>query len=298
MSIDHKLAFLWINAPVKKEHSISLRLAVLLSCMLLASTVSLANLGGGGDGWSSWLQSKPGNNRTGSNITTVGIQYKPVIPSTLFETGPVSFIDDNWNIKLTPTLGHSYGMVIRKGFTDRFSLEVGINQILRNYDIQASFNDTVYEGKGNFKFVGYEIPLQGLIYVRLGERMYMNNAFGLSLDMFASDIQTSDEYFRNYTATSAWLQLGMIANVGFEYRTEKSGFFYLGGSLHRPFSQIARTFMTFEAQGRYFEQEIPLIGNYLTIDLRYFFHEDAEKKTNRSKKKKKKKKSGGDTGKS
>lgn len=222
-----------------------------------------------------------GQNQTNSNIKTVGLQYKPIVPSELFNTGPSIFTDEEWDVTITPLLGHSYGMVIRNGFTDRFSLEVGINQTLRDYRVEAAVNDTAFSGKSIFRLVGYEIPVQGLVYVRLSERMYMNNAFGLSFNMFASDVETSDEFFYIRALRSRWLQLGLTANVGFEYRTESSGFFYLGASLHRPLTSIASTYMRYEAVGRRIEQSLPLNGNYLTIDLRYFFHEEADKKKRR-----------------
>jgi hypothetical protein len=271
--------------PVKRKGPSIFLPSIALLLMLSVSTMGAIGGGGGVEGLGGLLTSSGyllplGNSNPGSNITTVGIQYKPVIPSQLFQTGPAVFQDTNWNITLTPELGHSFGMVIRKGFTDRFSLEVGINQTVRKYKIAASFNDTAhYTGKKDFRFLGYEIPIQGLVYVRLGERVYMNNAFGLSLDMFPTDIATSDEFFLNETVPLHWLKVALIANVGFEFRSEENGFFYIGGSLHRPFSKIATTRMTYlPADGGVYRQTTSLIGNFLTIDLRYFFHEDAEKK--------------------
>ncbi len=217
--------------------------------------------------------------KTKSNITAVGIQYKPIVPSSMFNTGPVTHVDTSWDITLTPELGHSFGMVIRKGFTDKYSLEVGINQVVRHYSLKASFEDSTFSGKETFKLVGYEVPLQGLLYVRLGEKVYMNNAFGISLDMFASPVDTKDYNFTSETIPRSWIQLGLIANVGFEYRSEKSGFFYLGGSLHRPFARMAGMKMTYYPEiGHTSKVWIDLVGNYLTIDFRYFFHADPEKK--------------------
>ena len=57
--------------------------------------------------------------------TTVGFQYKPIVPSDIFNSGPDVLNQDNWNVSIQPKFSHTYGMVIRHGLSDRWSIEGG-----------------------------------------------------------------------------------------------------------------------------------------------------------------------------
>ena len=105
----------------------------------------------------------------------------------------------------------------------------------------------------------------------------MNNALGLSIDMFPSDVITSASYFLHSSRRTSFINPALLANLGFEYRTEKSGFFYVGASYHRPFSKFMSTKVKYDSNNKIAEAETMLTGSYLTIDFRYFFPETPEK---------------------
>jgi hypothetical protein len=67
-----------------------------------------------------------------------------------------------------------------------------------------------------------------------------------------------------------------LATLGFEWRT-KSQIVYLGGIYHRPFNDIELVMPKVELILIQRRVIYPVSGNYLTIDLRYFFHEDPER---------------------
>jgi len=211
--------------------------------------------------------------------TTVGIQLKPIVPNTLFNSGPNSFNDENWSVDIRPNFSTTFGMVIRHGLTDRWSIEGGISYVPRNYQVDVTFNDTAFTN-GDFKLVSYEFPVAAMVYIQLGKQLYMNNSLGVSIDMFASDTKTNDGKFISYTARRNWLQASIIGNVGFELRTEEKGYFYLGASLHRPFNTIGTTTLQYyrTPTTEPIVTELKLTGNYLTIDFRYYFHEEVPKK--------------------
>ncbi len=218
-------------------------------------------------------------------LVTSGFQIKPIIPSEMFKTGKTVFSDSSVNFTLQPNTGYCFGMVVRKGITPMFSLETGINYVKRNYTI--SVEDSSFNTMRKFGFISYEIPILVLVYIRLGEKLYMNTAAGLSLDMFPSDLSTSNDYINHVTLRRNWLQTALLTNLGFEWRTEKSGFFYIGSSYHRPFKDNALNSVLYK---RYSRLNGPvfntwLSGNYLTVDFRYFFHENPEKKAKRKNKK-------------
>jgi hypothetical protein len=220
------------------------------------------------------------------NVTTVGFQFKPIFSSQMFGTGPVQEKNNNLQVTVDPRAGFSGGMIVRHGFTDRLSFETGISYAKRVYGLEIETPD--YKSLSDFRIVGYEIPLQGLVYIQLAQKLFMNATGGASLDFFPSDIGTKGEKFRHLSLRNSRLQGGVLANLGWEWRTEKSGYFYLGASYHNPFKKI------YTSRVQYFpvptaleEVFFDLSGNYLTFDIRYFFHEDPEQRIKKEKKKKK-----------
>lgn len=227
-------------------------------------------------------------------LLTVGFQLRPVVASRFLDAGEQTATDRIFTTIIKPKLGYTFGMVMRRGFTSKLSLETGINYIRRNYHITAIDDSLGKRDETDFGMVSYEIPVQGLVYVRLGERFYMNNALGVSINWFASDVATVgiDNRFNQRSFLNRIIfNPALLTNIGFEYRTEKAGFFYLGASLHRPFIPIAKTRAQYDLTSVKYENWVDLTGAFLTVDLRYFFHEAPIKKKTQSKKKKKDEKS-------
>ena len=212
-------------------------------------------------------------------VTTFGLQVKPVIPFSFFE--PVSNLQlEHLNSTLTLTGGFAFGMTVRTGITKAISFEVGIDQITRRYDFAIANDTNGYSDSGKLRFVGYEVPVTLLVYIRLGERTWMNNALGASVDFYPGDAKKELEYAQAYYFRRNWAQVGVVGNIGVEYRTEKSGYFYLGATFHRPFGEMAKADVTW--LDRYtgltpYRMSTFLSGSYLTVDLRYYFHGDPDK---------------------
>lgn len=210
-------------------------------------------------------------------VATLGIQAKPVIPFTFFD--PVTRLDVpplNGSVELTG--GFAFGMMVRAGITKSISIETGINQITRRFDVGLANDTNGYAIRDELRFIGYEVPVLGMVYIRLGEHTWMNNALGFSADLYPSDAERRQEYSSVYLARKDWLQIGLVANIGVEYRTPRSGWFYLGATYHRPFGDIAQAELTWLDDlgfGTTIRAGIP--GSYLTADLRYFFHNDPSK---------------------
>jgi hypothetical protein len=228
------------------------------------------------------------------NVTTFGFQFKPMVPSRFFGTGPESATTEDLTVDFKPLAGYNIGMVIRFGLNKNWSMETGINLVQRNYQLNFSHPQLLAPGKLNFRFIGYEIPLQGMIYVKLGERLYMNASGGFSLDVFPSNVESSslvekdsiDYIFYQKTFKRRWAQSAVVANYGFEWRTKEKGYYYIGASFHRPFFDIGYSKADFSNDGYHTNLVNGISGTYLTLDLRYFFHEDPQKKKKSSPKKK------------
>jgi len=210
------------------------------------------------------------------NIITVGIQYKPVYTIDFLNTKAEAVIQNGVNFSVGLHSGYAAGMVIRRGITDTYSIEGGINYVKRTYSVNISEGN--FSSESTFRIIGYEIPLSALIYIRLSEKFYMNASLGIAADMFASNTTTSGDYYTTYSLRKSVINAGVIGNLGWEFRTENAGYFYLGTSYHNPFSDIYLTRIEYDNNNIKEAVELPLSGTYFTLDVRYFFHEDPIKK--------------------
>lgn len=210
-----------------------------------------------------------------------GIQIRPLLASKFFGAGPVTDSDRHLETTIKPSLGYTFGMVIRRSFTSKIALETGINYFKRNFSFMNVDDSLDITDNTEFGVVSYEIPLQALFYIRLSQKFYMNVSMGTSFNWFASDVYSkgNDPDFSQYTEiTKGWLKMALLANIGWEMRTEKSGYFYLGSSLHRPLFPIGTSYVKYDQGPWKYEVELPLRGGVLTFDFRYFFPESKRKK--------------------
>ncbi len=212
-----------------------------------------------------------------------GLQFKPIIAAAYFDAGDESVKWENYNFELSPRFGQSLGMIVRYHLSSTFSTEIGLSLVNRRYQLGIDNSDLGIQDLSNFTLRSYELPIQILSYVKVSEKYYLNVAFGNSLNIFASDVISFGEenpYFFQSTSKRKRTQSALIANLGMEYRNLKKGIFYLGFSLHRPWKNTARSYPEFDDGSNSFNTQAPagnnvkyidISGNYLTIDLRYFF---------------------------
>lgn len=218
-----------------------------------------------------------------TRLITGGIQFRPMLPVGFFNGAEQSSVVNDTTFTINQNFGYSAGGVIRFGFNDRFALETGISFVQRNFTLSAEEQSGGFNQELSYRIIGYELPIRGLVYVQLDRQWFMTATFGPVLDFFPSDVATANDYIQHETIRNSWIAVGLDANIGFEYRTKENGIFYLGGSFHRPFSNIYLSKIgAYQAQIP--ETTIELFGDYLTVDLRYFFHADPEPKKRKKKK--------------
>lgn len=224
------------------------------------------------------------------NVTTLGVQLKPIIPSKYFGSGTEDLEIEDLRVNFEPNYGVNFGMVVRHGLTRNWSLESGICMVQRNYTLHFNHPGLPEEKQLRFRYIGYEIPIQAMVFVKLSDNVFMNASGGASIDLYPSNVESAAfEYrdtlrydFYQKTYKQSWIQAALLANYGFEWRTPDKGYFYVGASYHRPFQKIGTTKVLFEQNSNPASSYSSLGGNYLTIDLRYFFHEKPERKTRKS----------------
>ena len=79
--------------------------------------------------------------------------------------------------------------------------------------------------------------------------------------------------FSQKTYRIRWSALAAQSNLGFEYRTEKQGCYYIGASFHRPFGRIAGTQAVVESTSGSDRLWLSLSGSYFSVDLKYFLYD-------------------------
>jgi len=212
--------------------------------------------------------------------TKFGFQYKPIIPNRFigqniqeFESESAPVFSGNFQQRF----GYSAGIAIRHQFTSYFSVESAINFVKRNYDFTYNVIDSGLTANSDVSFIGYDIPINGLIYVQLADQWFMNASAGINFGFYPTSVQSfpedsgTESKFKQLTSPRRRVQLGLNINYGFEYRVKKIGDFYFGASYVLPFSSIAINQMTWTANGgeRIVREEV--IGSFFTLDFKYFF---------------------------
>lgn len=222
-----------------------------------------------------------------ANEFLFGFQLRPIVPNAYLNTDIEMASLPNFTYSAKSNVGISFGSIIRKPIGKFWNIETGLNFVKRSYLLSFELNDSVQvSSKQNMTFIAYEIPIQALIYVRLGKSWYMNASAGISIDFFPSETETfSSEKidstyfdFRQKTYRIKWNALAAQTNLGFEYRTEKKGYYYIGASFHRPFDRIAGTQATVEAQSGSDRLWLSLSGSYFSLDLKYFLFDKYKSK--------------------
>ncbi|MEZ4937887.1 MAG: hypothetical protein R2799_09895 [Crocinitomicaceae bacterium] len=223
-----------------------------------------------------------------AHVLAFGLQYKPIIPTNIFGAGKFDVTSDNgkFNVLTKQKFGNVFGGVVRVGLNKWVSIETGINYVMRSYSTTYTVPDSNITAVNDFRVVSYQIPISCLVYVRLSDMFHMNVALGVSGAIFPSNISTLTETGDNTKMSflmeglrKSWFQGTFDANVGFELRTKKIGYFYLGASYQLPFTNIMD--LAYEYKYGNGSEELvytKLNGSYLTADVRYFFPENPEKK--------------------
>lgn len=205
-----------------------------------------------------------------------GFQIKPIFPTQFIGESELTLQKDNFITTISQRPGYSFGATVRVGLTELLSLETGISFVRRNFHIDMAVPDSAVAASNSLEFINYDIPVNGLIYVKLSEQWYMNASLGVSLNFKPTHVIVTTQpsglhMFSHLGYVPSRLSFGLNANFGFEFRTEKKGFFYLGGSAFVPFDNLFDFYAEYKYQGIYTEAYGKVDGSYLTLDFKYFF---------------------------
>ena len=209
----------------------------------------------------------------GENI--FGFQVGGIIPVSFLNAGSQTVSNDSIAFTLSGASGYTVGGIIRHNFSRMFTLETGIHYVNRKYSFNFKHNIQGIDDNSSVNLVSFGIPVQWLLYIRLGERFYMNTLFGVSFDIYPSEVTKNHDSYRYIIIRDSWLNVALTASIGFEYRTKKSGYFYLGGSLQYPLSDIGFVRVSYIPDindlNNFVNLDVALSGTYFSVNLRYFF---------------------------
>jgi hypothetical protein len=210
-----------------------------------------------------------------------GLQVRPVFPTRFIGNSTLSIEQEDPELiyittSLKQKIGYSFGGTVRVGLTKLIAFETGLNFTQRNFDLNMAVPDSSIDMTRKLSFISYDLPINALFYIPLAEKWYMNASLGVDVNFAPTEIEvktdtTGANYFWHRAVLDSKISLGLNANVGFEFRTEKSGFFYLGGSAKVPFKPIFSLITNYHYQGYKSNIQGDVDGSFLSIDFKYFF---------------------------
>lgn len=219
---------------------------------------------------------------------TAGVEFRSLQNFPIFNLDSVVLVDPNNNFRGVYELqdGIGFGGVIRMRLSKIWNIESGLYYTRRRYRFDIQDLQQPFEDQNQFRVISYEIPIKGLVYIQLGDQLYMNVAMGVAFNFFASDIIRLERTYNFQGYKPAWMRFGVLGNVGFEWRTEKNGYFYLGATWHQIQGAIMRTEINYyraseESAGQFEHvgrQRDFLDGTYFSIDLRYFIQPKVDRR--------------------
>lgn len=206
-----------------------------------------------------------------------GLQFKPIIPGDFLSKSVIKINDTAFSGTFSQQYSYSFGASIRVGLTKLISIETGINQVKKNYKVDFDLSDSTITGQTRFGIISYDIPINAMIYIQLSDKIFSNASLGTSFVNYPSNvggtvISNSKHLFVAEARRIRRFDFELNANLGFEFRSEKNGIFYLGSSAKIPFAPILKVAASYEYGNTLEKLAVGEVnGSYLSIDLRYFF---------------------------
>ncbi len=205
-----------------------------------------------------------------------GIQVKTLFPTKFVGNPVLDLVNNEFHSRTKQSLGYGFGATVRVGFTKLLALETGLHFTQRNYKIEMDIKDSNLFATNNLSFISYELPLNALVYIQLDQNIFMNTALGASINYKPTNVGVlntpgGNHYFYHTGIINSRVFFDFNASVGFEYRTKKNGFFYLGGSAKVPYQELFTMVAKYENQSYVNRMTGGTSGSYLSIDFKYFF---------------------------
>lgn len=206
-----------------------------------------------------------------------GFQSRMIIPSDAIGPNALTLTKESFTTTIEQQVGYTFGGVVRLGISELISIETGLNYVQRHFGITMSETDSAITAYGTMNFIQYDIPVSALINVKLSKEFFANASLGIALQNKPSSVgiitnpRGKHEFFhQGVVDIHKKISFDLISSVGFEYRTKKSGVFYLGGSAR---VAMAPVFLLVTKHQYVNESKVAfgdVNGSYLSLDIKYF----------------------------
>jgi hypothetical protein len=205
-------------------------------------------------------------------------QLRGLIPNKFSEPKTNTVFNDTLTSSITQKNGFSFGGVIRTRYADRFGVELGLTICKRYFDVSTGIPDSGLFFSKDFAFTNFELPVNGLVFIQLSERVFTNAGLGISAvykpsSVAAREFKENKSEFSMAGIVQNKFNLNINAQLGFEYVSDKNGAFYIGGSAHIPLSRLFYFYSKYTYANSdvfsavVYEQKSP----FFTFDVRYYF---------------------------
>ncbi|MFM6934997.1 MAG: outer membrane beta-barrel protein [Flavobacteriales bacterium] len=206
-----------------------------------------------------------------------GFQTRMIIPSNTIGPNSLTLTKDYFTSTIEQKTGYTFGGVVRLGLSELISIETGLNYIQRIYGITMQRTDSNIVATNTMHFIQYDIPVSAVVNVKLTKSIFANASLGLALQNKPSSVGIIDhpngkhEFFHiGLVDIHKKMSFDLAASAGFEYRTKKSGVFYIGGSARVAMAPVFQ----YVAKYKYVNDSRVMYGNvngsYLSLDFKYF----------------------------
>jgi hypothetical protein len=206
-----------------------------------------------------------------------GFQYRPLIPVGVVGDRPFDMVGDGFVTTVSPVFGYSYGAIVRIGITELLAIETGMSRTRRNFRMDYAVPDSSLAASDNIGFINFDIPVNFVVYIKLGNKFYTTTNLGASLIYFPSNIQTrinpqGIHQFIFEGKRYSFFSSDINANIGFEYRTEDKGVFYIGLTGKVPLSPAMRVASEYRYDTNKNVAFSDIQGASVSLDFRYFLN--------------------------
>ncbi|MFA5574373.1 MAG: outer membrane beta-barrel protein [Brumimicrobium sp.] len=206
-----------------------------------------------------------------------GLQFRPLIPLGMVGDKTFTISEGELESTIKPIFGYSYGGVVRVGITELLAIETGLNYTKRRYQADHAVVDSNVYASEKLGYVSFEVPLNLLIYVKLGNQFYMNVAGGASVNYNPSNIRSPKplnpfgiHLFIFEGRRYNHFDFHANAEVGFEFRSEKLGTFYLGMNGRIPFNKVLQIATEYRHDTHSVVAYGDITGATFSVSIKYF----------------------------
>ncbi|MEY4658956.1 MAG: hypothetical protein RJB36_722 [Bacteroidota bacterium] len=206
-----------------------------------------------------------------------GFQTRMIVPSNMIGPNSLTLTKDYFTTTIQQNPGYAFGGVVRLGLSELISIETGLNYVQRIFGITMQQTDSNIVATNTMRFIQYDIPISAVINVKLNKSIYANAFLGLALQNKPSSVGIIDNpigkhqfFHMGLVDIHKKISFDLMTGAGFEWRTKKSGVFYLGGSARvalAPVFQLIAKYQYVNEESLVFGE---VNGSYLSVDLKYF----------------------------